>query len=73
MEMDNYIIDNEQKLNKTQNAEASIISDRVAAYILLNNADLSDLQIQTVKAALGSDTSYENMKRVLKKYFVKKR
>ena len=69
MEMDNYIIDNEQKLNKTQNAEASIISDRVAAYILLNNADLSDLQIKTVKAALGSDTSYENMKRVLKKLF----
>ena len=73
MEMDNYIIDNEQKLNKTQNAEASIISDRVAAYILLNNADLSDLQIQTVKAALGSDTSYENMKRVLKKLFCGKK
>ena len=61
MEMENYIIDNEQKLNKTQNDEGSIISDRVAAYILLNNADLSDLQIQTVKAALGSDTSYENI------------
>ena len=73
MEMENYIIDNEQKLNKTQNDEGSIISDRVAAYILLNNADLSDLQIQTVKAALGSDTSYENMKRVLKKLFCGKK
>ena len=73
MEMDNYIIDNEQKLNKTQTADASIISDRVAAYILLNNADLSDTQIQTVKAALGSDTSYENMKRVLKKLFCGKK
>ena len=67
--MENYLIDYEQRLNKSQNMEGTTISDKVAAYKLLMGAGLSESQNDTVKAALGSDSSYENMKRVLKKLY----
>ena len=69
MEMENYILDYDQKYKKFTNTSGHI-SNTVAAYKLLSGAGLTVSQIQTVKGALRSDITYENMKKWLKSLFV---
>ena len=71
MKMQHYLIDYEQKLQKFENTNGHI-SDTVTAYKLLSGAGLTEAQIETVKAALGSVITYENMKLTLKKLYVKR-
>ena len=66
MRMQDYLIDFEQKLRKFERTNGHL-SDVVTAYKLLSSAGLTDAQIETVKAGLGSGRTYENMKATLKK------
>ena len=67
--MSDYLIDFEQKLRKFEETNGHL-SDVVTAYKLLSSAGLTDAQIETVKAGLGSTRTYENMKHILKKLYV---
>ena len=72
MEMENYLLDYNQKYQKFIQTSGHI-SDTVAAYKLLSGAGLTVSQIQSVKAALRNDITYENMKTWLKSLFVPKK
>ena len=72
MSMENYLLDYDQKFNRFSRTSGHI-SNTVAAYKLLSGAGLTVSQIQSVKAGLRDNITYENMKTWLRSLFVPKK